>query len=164
MTKIENKNFVDTDVVLDGNQYRYCAFTRCQFIYRGGQFEIFEPVGISDCTLLFRESAGRTVELLRRFELICPEFKIPFIVETTAGSQIFTTATYMASTIEARIGDVVMVGSMRGIVIGIEGSFVKILGIGTNVDTGETFVLPQRFVEDYPASQCHYLEKQTLSL
>ena len=72
--------------------------------------------------------------------------------------------TYMGTNIEPRIGDVVMVGSMRGIVIEVEGSFVKVLGIGTNVNTGETFVLPQRFVHDYAASDCHYLEKQTLSL
>jgi hypothetical protein len=67
--------------------------------------------------------------------------------------------------IKPRIGDVVMPpGNMRGIVIAVNGTFVKVLGIGTNLETGETFVLPQRFVHDYPASQCMYLEKQTLNL
>ena len=67
--------------------------------------------------------------------------------------------------IKPRVGDVVMApGDMRGIVIGIDGTFVKVLGIATSKNTGETFVLPQRFVQDYPASDCHYLEKQTLSL
>ena len=66
---------------------------------------------------------------------------------------------------KARIGDVVMVpGDMRGIVIAIKGTFVTVLGIGTKKDTGETFVLPQRYVHDFPASECHYLEKQTLTL
>jgi len=67
--------------------------------------------------------------------------------------------------IKARIGDVVMaLGDMRGIVIEIKGTFVKVLGIGTSRETGDTFVLPQRFVHDYPASECHYMEKQTLNL
>ena len=57
-----------------------------------------------------------------------------------------------------------MPGDMRGIVIGIDGISVKVLGIGTSKETGDTLVLPQRFVHDYPASQCMYLEKQTLNL
>jgi hypothetical protein len=39
-----------------------------------------------------------------------------------------------------------------GIVIGMNGTFVKVLAIGTSKETGDTFVLPQRFVYDYPAS------------
>jgi len=65
--------------------------------------------------------------------------------------------------IKARIGDVVMTpGDVRG--IAIESTFVKVLAIGTSKETGDTFVLPQRHVHDYPASQCMYLEKQTLNL
>jgi hypothetical protein len=72
---------------------------------------------------------------------------------------------YIDGKTKPRIGDVVMApGGMRGIVIGMNGTFVKVLGIGTKLDTGETFVLPQRFVHDYPASDCSYLEKQTLTL
>jgi hypothetical protein len=64
-----------------------------------------------------------------------------------------------------QIGDVVMApGNVRGIVIGIQGSFVKILAIGTRIATGETFVLTPRFIHDFPVSECVYLEKQTLSL
>ena len=67
--------------------------------------------------------------------------------------------------IVARIGDVVMApGNVRGIVIAVKGTFVTVLGIGTNTNTGETFVLPQRYIDDFPASDCHYLEKQTLTL
>ena len=51
---------------------------------------------------------------------------------------------------------------MRGIVIGMNGTFVKVLAIGTSKETGDTVVL--RYVHDYPASQCMYLEKQTLNL
>ena len=65
-----------------------------------------------------------------------------------------------------RVGDVVMApGNMRGIVIAlVDASLVKVLGIGTIIETGETFVLPQRYVQDYPANVCRYLERQTLSL
>jgi hypothetical protein len=75
-------------------------------------------------------------------------------------------AIYMNETkVVARVGDVVMApGNMRGIVIGVNGTFVKILGIGTSKETGDTFVLPQRYVHDYPASDCHYIERQTLNL
>ena len=65
--------------------------------------------------------------------------------------------------IKARIGDVVIgPGDVRGIVIGMNGTFVKLLAIGTSKETGDTVVL--RYVHDYPASQCTYLEKQTLNL
>ena len=53
-------------------------------------------------------------------------------------------------------------GDVRGIVIGMNGTFVKVLAIGTSKETGDTVVL--RYVHDYPASQCMYLEKQTLNL
>lgn len=64
-----------------------------------------------------------------------------------------------------RVGDVVTApGNMRGIVIGIKEPFVTVLGIGTSKDTGDTFVLPQRYVHDFPARDCTYREKQTLNL
>jgi hypothetical protein len=64
-----------------------------------------------------------------------------------------------------RIGDVVMApGSMRGIVIAIKGTFVTVLGIGTSKDSGDTFVLPQRYVHDFPVSDCSYMERQILNL
>jgi hypothetical protein len=64
-----------------------------------------------------------------------------------------------------RVGDVVMApGNIRGIVIGVKELFVTVLGIGTNKDTGDTFVLPQRYVHDFPAGDCMYMEKQILNL
>jgi hypothetical protein len=74
--------------------------------------------------------------------------------------------TYMGEEqIVARIGDVVMApGNLRGIVIALNGTFVRVLAIGTSKETGDTFVLPQRSVDDYPASQCYYMEKQVLNL
>jgi len=64
-----------------------------------------------------------------------------------------------------RVGDVVMApGTIRGIVIEVNGTFVKILGIATSIETGETFVLPQRYVEEFPSGDCMYMEKQTLNL
>jgi hypothetical protein len=67
--------------------------------------------------------------------------------------------------IVAGVGDVVMApGSIRGIVIAVNGTFVKFLAIGTKLATGETFVLTPRFIHDFPAGECHYLEKQLLNL
>lgn len=65
-------------------------------------------------------------------------------------------ATYMDGKREARIGDVVSVNNMRGIVISVDGTFVNVLGIGTSKESGDTFVLPQRHIEKLPASSCHY--------
>lgn len=63
-----------------------------------------------------------------------------------------------------RIGDVVAApGHIRGIVIGVKGTFVTILGIGTSKETGDTFVLTPCYVHDFPASDCHYMEKQILN-
>lgn len=73
-------------------------------------------------------------------------------------------AIYMDGTHEARIGDVVSVNNMRGIVISVDGTFVTVLGIGTSKETGDTFVLPQRHTEKVSASKCHYMEKQVLNL
>ena len=71
---------------------------------------------------------------------------------------------YMDGKTEARIGDVVVLNAVRGIVIGVDGTFVRVLLIGTSKETGDTFVLPLRTVEELPASRCHYLEKQVLNL
>jgi hypothetical protein len=66
--------------------------------------------------------------------------------------------------IVARVGDVVLSpGNVRAIVIGFRGPFVTVLGIGTSKESGDTFVLPQRYVTDVPASECLYLEKQLLN-
>jgi hypothetical protein len=73
-------------------------------------------------------------------------------------------AIYMDGKQEARIGDVVSVNNMRGVVISVDGTFVNVLGIGTSKETGDTFVLPQRHIEKVSASNCHYMEKQILNL
>jgi hypothetical protein len=49
-------------------------------------------------------------------------------------------ATYMGGKQEARVGDVVSVNNMRGIVISVDGMVVSVLGIGTSKETGDTFV------------------------
>jgi len=73
-------------------------------------------------------------------------------------------ATYMGEkAIAASVGDVVMSpGNVRGIVIAVKGTFVTVLGIITNKE-GDTFVLRPLLVHDFLASQCHYMEKQTLN-
>jgi hypothetical protein len=65
---------------------------------------------------------------------------------------------------EARIGDVVSVNNVRGIVISMDGTLLNVLCIGTSTETGDTFVLPTRHIEKTPASMCHYMEKQILNL
>jgi len=66
-------------------------------------------------------------------------------------------ALYVDGQQEARIGDIVSVNNMRGIVISVDETFVRILAIGTSKKTGETFVLPQRYTQAFPASMCLYV-------
>ena len=79
-------------------------------------------------------------------------------------------ATYMGDegkgdkAVVVRIGDVVMSpGNVRAIVIAVKGPSVTVLGIGTSKTTGDTFVLPQRYVKDFSASECFYMERQLLN-
>ena len=74
-------------------------------------------------------------------------------------------ATYMGDKGNVpRIGDVVMSpGNVRGIVIALKGMMVTVLGIGTSKVTGDTFVLTQRYIHDFPASECYYMDKQLLN-
>jgi hypothetical protein len=51
----------------------------------------------------------------------------------------------------AGVGDVVMApGNLRGIAIGVKGTFVTVLAIGTSKQTGDTFVLTPRYIHDFP--------------
>jgi hypothetical protein len=74
-------------------------------------------------------------------------------------------ATYMGEkAIVASVGDVVMSpGNVRAIVIAVNGVSVKVLGIGTDTRSGDTFVLKPTYIHDYPASECHYIERQFLN-
>jgi hypothetical protein len=72
--------------------------------------------------------------------------------------------TYSDNKTKPRIGDVVMgPGTIRGIVIEVKDTFVKVLAIATRKETGDTFVLPQRFVHDVPVADCMYMEPQRLN-
>ena len=64
MTRFENVDFTDTDVLLDGNEYIHCVFTRCRLIY-GGEGE----VGLMYChfydfRFVFQGHAASTVKFL----------------------------------------------------------------------------------------------------
>jgi hypothetical protein len=75
-------------------------------------------------------------------------------------------AIYMgAKGIKAEVGDVVLApGNIRSIVIAVKDTFVTVMAIGTNFKTGDTFVLSPRFIKDFPANECHYMENQSLNL
>ena len=63
---------------------------------------------------------------------------------------------YMNGKGVAKVGDVVMSpGHVRGVVIAIDGTFVKVRGIATHKETGEKIILD--YVHDLPASECVFL-------
>jgi hypothetical protein len=62
--KFENKEFVNEDISLDGNEFIKCAFKKCKIIYIG-----IKPVGLanssfSDCSLIFEGPAANTVDFM----------------------------------------------------------------------------------------------------
>jgi hypothetical protein len=80
MEKIHTRNFVDVEVSLDGKHYIHCLFTRCVFLYNGGEFAIEDTMAMDACSLKVSGPAARTVELLRRFGFI-KHFPIPLEIE-----------------------------------------------------------------------------------
>lgn len=61
----------------------------------------------------------------------------------------------------AKIGHVVMApGHVRAIVIGVDGTFLKVHGFGTHKDTGDIVIL--NWIHALPASECVLLEDQSL--
>jgi hypothetical protein len=80
MEKVHAANFVDVEVILDGKHYINCLFTRCVFVYNGGESDIEEPLKMQDCSLRLGGAASRTAEVLRRFGFI-QHFPIPLDVK-----------------------------------------------------------------------------------
>jgi hypothetical protein len=68
--RIHGGNFVDEEVRLDGKHYVHCVFTRCAFLYDGGEFDIEDPMRMENCSLKLGGAAFHTLELLRRFGFI----------------------------------------------------------------------------------------------
>jgi hypothetical protein len=62
----------------------------------------------------------------------------------------------------AKKGHIVMTpGYVRALVVGINGTFLKVHGFATHVETGELVIL--EWVHDLPASDCVLLEDQALA-
>jgi hypothetical protein len=62
----------------------------------------------------------------------------------------------------ARIGHIVLTpGSVRALVTGSDGIFLRVHGFGTHKETGELVILA--WIHDLPASECVLLEDQTPS-
>ena len=70
LKKINAGNFVDVEVRLDGKHYISCVFTRCTFLYDGGEFQIEDFLAMEGCSLRLGDAAMRTLELLRVFKLL----------------------------------------------------------------------------------------------
>ncbi len=80
MEKISGAHFVDVEVPLDGKHYIHCVFTRCVFVYDGGESDIEEPLAMEACGLKLGGAAARTAEVLRRFGFI-KHFPLPLEVK-----------------------------------------------------------------------------------
>lgn len=66
--------------------------------------------------------------------------------------------------IVAAVGDIVLVpGSQRGIVIDIRGTFVKVIVIAAIKETNDAIALKPRYISEFSARDCAYIENQTLN-
>lgn len=65
MSEFTGKDFNDTSVVIDGNDYIQCTFTGCTLLYRGGIIPKFAGCRLDRCRWVFEDSAIRTIGLLR---------------------------------------------------------------------------------------------------
>jgi hypothetical protein len=71
MTAHKDATFSDQHVMVDGNQYFGCNFTRCEMIYAGGDMPQLgslnaPPNKFDSCTWRFDGPAERTVDFMRR--------------------------------------------------------------------------------------------------
>jgi hypothetical protein len=65
MARFQQREFVDETVMLDGNSYENCSFTRCRFVYAGGALPTITAPSMRDCEWELTETAGRVLILLR---------------------------------------------------------------------------------------------------
>jgi hypothetical protein len=69
--KYDQDDFVDDTVLLDGNWYVACRFTRCRLVYAGGPLPTLQSCGpFIECEWEFAETAGRVLILLRALHSI----------------------------------------------------------------------------------------------
>ena len=62
--RYDNKSFFSERIILDGNEYRGCTFTRCQLVFRGEQvFGIVECL-IQDSQWVAEGPAANTLRFL----------------------------------------------------------------------------------------------------
>jgi hypothetical protein len=80
MTTIENVIETGTTVVLDGKFFIHCKYTGCNVIFLGGEYGWFDTE-FKDCKVLFQGAAMRTVELLKRFNIMPANVESPKPVE-----------------------------------------------------------------------------------
>jgi hypothetical protein len=60
----ERETFADAVIELDGNEFDGCEFTRCHFIYRGGQPPTLVNCSFHGLDLQFEGSAQNTLVFL----------------------------------------------------------------------------------------------------
>ena len=64
MEKIENREFADETIMLDGHHYVDCVFNNCTFVFHGGDYGFHNIIYNKNCRFAFGGPASRTFELL----------------------------------------------------------------------------------------------------
>jgi hypothetical protein len=65
MATMEQCTFESSTEVLDGNEYKACAFRNCRLVYRGGPMPKMAQCHVAGCQWVFEDPADRTLGLLR---------------------------------------------------------------------------------------------------
>lgn len=59
-----DREFVDADINMDGNEFVRCRFDGCTIRYSGGSFPLIADCAFVNVQFQFDHSAGRTLKLL----------------------------------------------------------------------------------------------------
>ena len=79
MATIEKRTFRQEELVVDGNSYVGCIFDGCSLKYCGGIQPKFEDCKVLHSELDLQGSAARTVEFLRQWHMVYPEWCKAFV-------------------------------------------------------------------------------------
>ena len=64
MVKYEKKEFSDVSIVIDGNEYIECRFSRCEIIFAGGSLPRLIKNSFDSCRFAFDGPAARAIQFM----------------------------------------------------------------------------------------------------
>jgi hypothetical protein len=64
MERHQGKTYTGESVLVDGQEFSRCTFSKCTFVYSGGEIPVFDHSQIDACSWRFDGHAERTIHLM----------------------------------------------------------------------------------------------------